>query len=262
MKTVSVKLTFTDDDWYDWFIEPKKINNELPNLVLRLLRAYSDNEELALEIDQFLDRETEPEVYETRAAIAEALNRLNNLDNAISQDIAALDGEVEGSSGVSFNEDDDDVVVTDSDGNFAYTPESVIADLGAAVGYDPSKISDDPVDLFGDSDMTEQAEPSAPVQQIPAPQAAPQAAPQGTSEIDKILTALGMMTGQVAQLTETVSNLVTLNANMTVQQSQMVQPQQAQVETPAPEPTPAEPDSSDDDEIPDFMMDVLDSLDQ
>ena len=258
MKTVSVKLTFTDDDWYDWFIEPKKINNELPNLVLRLLRAYSDNEELALEIDQFLDRETEPEVYETRAAIAEALNRLNNLDNTISQDIAALDSEADDSSGVSFNEDDDDVVVTDSDGNFAYTPESVIADLGAAVGYDPSKISDDPVDLFGDSDTTAQTEPSTSVQQT----SAPQAASQGTSEIDKILTALGMMTGQVAQLTETVSNLVTLNANMTAQQSQMVQPQQAQVETPAPEPTPAEPDSSDDDEIPDFMMDVLNSLDQ
>ncbi len=216
MKTISVKLTFDDDAWYEWFVAPKQAYGELPTLVMRLLRAYSDNDELAMKIDQFLDENDEPEVFSTRAAIQDALSKLGNLENSITQDLNALDGGME----EGFDEDDDDVVVTDSDGKFAYTPESVAAELGNFMGYDPSKVSDEQMDLF-DDDVPANSEPIvqqtaqaavAPNTANPIPQ---QAAPaqQGDSQIDKILTALGMMTGQVAQLTETVSNLVSINVN-------------------------------------------------
>ena len=90
MNSCSVKLTFSDDDFYYNFIDPRRINGELPTLVLRLLTAYATNDELACQIDQYVDR-GDPEVYEARELLLSALTGLNTLSAMTKQALEAND---------------------------------------------------------------------------------------------------------------------------------------------------------------------------
>lgn len=93
MNSISVKLTIANDELYDSFIEPRKINGELPTLVLRLLTAYATNDDLAYQIDQFLDKDVDPEVCEARDAILRAISRINGVDASVSQELESLNTE-------------------------------------------------------------------------------------------------------------------------------------------------------------------------
>lgn len=124
MNSCSVKLTFSDDDFYYNFIDPRRINGELPTLVLRLLTAYATNDELACQIDQYVDR-GDPEVYEARELLLSALTGLNTLSAMTKQALEANDAVANGD--------------TDTDGEDA-----------------PSGIDDDAVDIdamMGGADM-------------------------------------------------------------------------------------------------------------
>ena len=100
MNSCSVRLTFTDDEFYETFIEPRKINGDLPTLILRLLTAYAFNDSLAVEIDQYLDSQEEnPSVTETRQAILNAIAHMNSINAILDSSDRAL-SEMENGSGV------------------------------------------------------------------------------------------------------------------------------------------------------------------
>ena len=94
MNSCSVRLTFTNDDFYETFIEPRKINGDLPTLVLRLLTAYAFNDNLAVEIDEYLDSQEDESsgVVQTRQAILNAIAHMNSINSVLESSDRALSG--------------------------------------------------------------------------------------------------------------------------------------------------------------------------
>lgn len=170
MNSCSVRLTFTDDEFYETFIEPRKINGDLPTLILRLLTAYAFNDSLAVEIDQYLDSQEEnPSVTETRQAILNAIAHMNSINAILDSSDRAL-SEMENGSGV--------------------------ASEGFEMNFD-AQVLDNQV-----SDS--QAQPVSQAQ--PASQAQP--VREASSEYSDVMKALGTLTGQVSILATSVSDLV------------------------------------------------------
>ena len=94
MNSCSVRLTFTNDDFYETFIEPRKINGDLPTLILRLLTAYAFNDNLAVEIDEYLDSQEDESsgVVQTRQAILNAIAHMNSINSVLESSDRALSG--------------------------------------------------------------------------------------------------------------------------------------------------------------------------
>lgn len=94
MNSCSVRLTFANDDFYETFIEPRKINGDLPTLILRLLTAYAFNDNLAVEIDEYLDSQEDESsgVVQTRQAILNAIAHMNSINSVLESSDRALSG--------------------------------------------------------------------------------------------------------------------------------------------------------------------------
>lgn len=92
MNSCSVRLTFANDDFYETFIEPRKINGDLPTLILRLLTAYAFNDNLAVEIDEYLDSQEDESsgVVQTRQAILNAIAHMNSINSVLESSDRAL----------------------------------------------------------------------------------------------------------------------------------------------------------------------------
>lgn len=180
-RTISIKVTFTDEDLYENFIEPRKINAELPTLVVRLLTAYAQNEDLATQIDQFIDQTENPEIYEARNAIMDAIARISALDSMATQELERLDGE-EG-----FVSDDEVDVVTGADGE--WTPDICST---AEPGYSNYEGGTSDVQSLGSGFTI----PSASSENM------------GTHTDSVVLASLESLTKQVSSLTSAVSQMV------------------------------------------------------
>ena len=192
MKTVNIKVTVADDEFYDWFIEPHKINGELPNLVIRLLTAYANNSELAYQIDQFLDKDAEPEAFEMREAILQAITQLNSLEATANQELEALSD-----TDTAPEEDEDDIIITSPTGDSdIFTPESVAKNISSMIGLTDA-VPDEPI-----------PEPQKPVEQPSV--AVPVAS--NTEFESKIFSALDTLTNQISNLTSAVTQMVTINS--------------------------------------------------
>lgn len=191
MKTVNIKVTVADDEFYDWFIEPHKINGELPNLVIRLLTAYANNSELAYQIDQFLDKDAEPEAFEMREAILQAITQLNSLEATANQELEALSD-----TDTAPEEDEDDIIITSPTGEDVYTPESVAKNIGSMIGL---------------TDNT--PEEPIPEPQMPYEQPSMTAPVARNDEFEgKIFSALDTLTSQISNLTSAVTQMVAINS--------------------------------------------------
>lgn len=234
MNTISVKLTFADDEFYDWFVEPHKVNGELPNLVIRLLTAYANNSELAYQIDQYLDKDTEPEAFEAREAIMQAIMQLNSLEATASQELEALDDDNQGLDDQNTSEDDDVIITTGT----TYTPESVSQSLGSMIGLQSASNP-------ANQNTAEASQASNPSQQgTPEPSQVSNPARQGTSQASspdfesKVFTALDTLTTQISQLTGAVTQIVMNVPQMGYAPPISNAPLSASATAPVPEPVP------------------------
>lgn len=186
MNSISVRLTFTDDKLYDNFIEPRKVNGDLPTLVLRLLTAYATNDELAYQIDQFLDKDSEPDVCAARDAIMRAVARLNGVDAAVSQELEAMN------EGTTTSEDEEFDLVSGE-------PDLVSEEPDTFVGL-PKEWTDNspkPVAL--------EASQSAMSQTVQS-QSNMGATPVDNNNV--VLQSINALTSQVATLTSAITMLV------------------------------------------------------
>lgn len=245
MNSCSVKLTFSDDDFYYNFIDPRRINGELPTLVLRLLTAYATNDELACQIDQYVDR-GDPEVYEARELLLSALTGLNTLSAMTKQALEANDAiangdaDTDGEDAPSGTDDDDavdiDAMMSGADmGNDANDADVINAAMLNAALTNPvdipmPHIPDRNADVVT-ADMLNTAF-SSPVD-IPMPHipdrsadkaAAEPIAPATTAatatttakpepvvvqqDNTEVMNAIGLLTQQVSALTGSVSSLI------------------------------------------------------
>lgn len=225
MKKISIQVTLTDESFYDWFIEPRQATGELPSLVLRLLTAYANNDELACQIDQYLDAQDNPEVYETRQQILDVLAQLNAMDARVDQELESID-DSDGSS--NSEDDDDDVDIVMSPGVSSGTTsssamDSTLGGLGitsSGADFMPSNGGSTPDNRFGaprsfsftaESVVEDLSRKLAPVEPETV---APVNAQMGTTVVDsgfesKVFDAIGALTAQISQLTQTVSQAVT-----------------------------------------------------
>lgn len=223
MKKISIQVTLTDESFYDWFIEPRQATGELPSLVLRLLTAYANNDELACQIDQYLDAQDNPEVYETRQQILDVLAQLNAMDARVDQELESIDGSDE----TSTSEDDDDVDIVMSPGVSSGTTSSSAMDstpgssgiTSSGADFMPSNGGSTPNNGFGaprsfsftaESVVENLSRKLAPVEPETV---APVSAQVGTAVVDsgfesKVFDAIGALTAQISQLTQTVSQAV------------------------------------------------------
>lgn len=239
MKKISIQVTLTDESFYDWFIEPRQATGELPSLVLRLLTAYANNDELACQIDQYLDAQDNPEVYETRQQILDVLAQLNAMDARVDQELESIDGSDD--SPASEDDDDDvDIVMSpsasaggstasaggstaDGTGSTSSGSGTTSSGLGATpsgAGFMPSSDDSTPDTGFGaprsfsftaESVVEDLSRRLAPVEPEVV---APVEATRGTTVADsgfesKVFDAIGALTTQISQLTQTVSQAVT-----------------------------------------------------
>lgn len=242
MNSCSVKLTFSDDDFYYNFIDPRRINGELPTLVLRLLTAYATNDELACQIDQYVDR-GDPEVYEARELLLSALTGLNTLSAMTKQALEANDAiangdtDTDGEDAPSDIDDDDaidiDAMMSGADmGNDANDADVInAAMLNAALNssvdipmpHIPDRNADavtadmlntafsSPVDIpmphipdrSADKAATEPVAPAATAATATKPE--PVVVQQDNTEV---MNAIGLLTQQVSALTGSVSSLI------------------------------------------------------
>ena len=207
MHSCSVKLTFSDDDFYNNFIDPRRINGELPTLVLRLLTAYATNDELACQIDQYVDR-GDPEVYEARELLLSALTGLNTLSSMTAQaleanaDALAEDEEDEGTTAA--NEDDDavdiDALLNGADIPMPHIPDRSAEESVATVSHatevytTPTMHTDVPEHDVYENVHEREVVHTAPIQQ----------------DNSEVMTAISLLTQQVSALTGSVSSLVTV----------------------------------------------------
>lgn len=239
MNSCSVKLTFSDDDFYYNFIDPRRINGELPTLVLRLLTAYATNDELACQIDQYVDR-GDPEVYEARELLLSALTGLNTLSAMTKQALEANDAIANGDTDTDGDDTadaaDDDAVDIEAmmDGadvgttgdadvvnaamlNAAFNspvdiPMPHILDRSAdAVTADMlNSALNSPVDIpmphIPDRSASKTAaEPIAPATPATTAKSEPVVVQQDNTEV---MNAIGLLTQQVSALTGSVSSLI------------------------------------------------------
>lgn len=239
MKKISIQVTLTDESFYDWFIEPRQATGELPSLVLRLLTAYANNDELACQIDQYLDAQDNPEVYETRQQILDVLAQLNAMDARVDQELESIDGSDDSPAS---EDDDDDVdivmspsasaggsaadsmgIISDGSGSILSGSGTTSSGLGATssgAGFMPSSGDSTSDTGFGaprsfsftaESVVEDLSRRLAPVEPEVV---APVEAPRGTTVADsgfesKVFDAIGALTTQISQLTQTVSQAVT-----------------------------------------------------
>lgn len=209
MKKISIQVTLVDESFYDWFIEPRQATGELPSLVLRLLTAYANNDELAFQIDQYLDEQDNPEAYDTRQKILDALARLNTMDARVDQELEAMSDEEDASDSDEDDDFDIDMSVPSGadtsagakmtepwveeaidDKRFSFTPESVSQSLTKRLS---------PVE----------EEPSAPVEAVPPVSVAPEFE-------SRVFEAIGALTTQISQLTQAVSSGLGITADVAV----------------------------------------------
>ena len=244
MNSCSVKLTFSDDDFYYNFIDPRRINGELPTLVLRLLTAYATNDELACQIDQYVDR-GDPEVYEARELLLSALTGLNTLSAMTKQALEANDAIANGDtdtdgedapSGMDDDAVDIDAMMSGADmGNDANDADVInAAMLNAALTnpvdipmpHIPDRSADavtadmlntafnSPVDIpmphIPDRSADKAAaEPIAPVATAATATTATKPEPVVVQQDNtEVMNAIGLLTQQVSALTGSVSSLI------------------------------------------------------
>lgn len=216
MNSCSVKLTFSDDDFYYNFIDPRRINGELPTLVLRLLTAYATNDELACQIDQYVDR-GDPEVYEARELLLSALTGLNTLSAMTKQALEANDAIANGDtdtdgedapSGIDDDAVDIDAMMGGADmGNDANDADVINAAMLNAALTNPVDI---PMPHIPDRSADKAAaEPIAPA--TTAATATTTAKPEPVvvqQDNTEVMNAIGLLTQQVSALTGSVSSLI------------------------------------------------------
>lgn len=232
MKKISIQVTLVDESFYDWFIEPRQATGELPSLVLRLLTAYANNDELAFQIDQYLDEQDNPEAYDTRQKILDALARLNTMDARVDQELEAMSDEEDAPN--SDEDDDFDIDMSVSSGVDMNTGAKMTEPQAEDVtGFAQGTILDDKRFSFTPESVSQslskrlspvEEEPSAPVETVSPVSVAP-VGTTGTSvgvrggspEFEsRVFEAIGALTTQISQLTQAVSSGLGITADVAV----------------------------------------------
>ena len=246
MKKISIQVAITDDSFFEWFIEPRQASGELPNLVLRLLTAYANNDKLACELDQYLDEQENPEVYAARQKILDALAQLNAMDASVDQELESLNSEEFGEATGEDDDDDEFDIVTSGGGTeswseegHSFTPDGGVISpkLGTTTESNAKAFSFTPESVASELKQRISSDTVKPVEAQAEPQVvAPVASSGTTSEFEsKMFIALDKLTAQISQLTSAVTQVIIPGAVQTV-----VAPQPA-VETAQPAVETAQP---------------------
>lgn len=231
MKKISIQVAITDDSFFEWFIEPRQASGELPNLVLRLLTAYANNDKLACELDQYLDEQENPEVYAARQKILDALAQLNAMDASVDQELESLNSEEFGESAGEDDDDDEFDIVTSGGGTeiwseegHSFTPDGGVTSpkLGTTAESSAKAFSFTPESVASELKQRISSDTVKPVEVQTEPQVVAPAASSGiTSEFEsKMFIALDKLTTQISQLTSAVTQVIIPGAVQTVVASQ------------------------------------------
>lgn len=227
MKKISIQVAITDDSFFEWFIEPRQASGELPNLVLRLLTAYANNDKLACELDQYLDEQENPEVYAARQKILDALAQLNAMDASVDQELESLNSEEFGETAGEDDDDDEFDIVTSGGGTeswseegHSFTPDGGVTSpkLGTTAENNAKTFSFTPESVASELKQRISSDTIKPVEAQAEPQVvAPVASSSTTSEFEsKMFIALDKLTTQISQLTSAVTQVIVPRAVQTV----------------------------------------------
>lgn len=227
MKKISIQVAITDDSFFEWFIEPRQASGELPNLVLRLLTAYANNDKLACELDQYLDEQENPEVYAARQKILDALAQLNAMDASVDQELESLNSEEFGEAAGEDDDDDEFDIVTSGGGTeswseegHSFTPDGGVTSpkLGTTAESNAKAFSFTPESVASELKQRISSDTVKPVEAQAEPQIVAPGAPSGTtSEFEsKMFIALDKLTTQISQLTSAVTQVIVPGAVQTV----------------------------------------------
>lgn len=227
MKKISIQVAITDDSFFEWFIEPRQASGELPNLVLRLLTAYANNDKLACELDQYLDEQENPEVYAARQKILDALAQLNAMDASVDQELESLNSEEFGEAAGEDDDDDEFDIVTSGGGTeswseegHSFTPDGGVTSpkLGTTTESNTKAFSFTPESVASELKQRISSDTIKPVEVQAEPQVVAPAASSGTtSEFEsKMFIALDKLTAQISQLTSAVTQVIIPGAVQTV----------------------------------------------
>ena len=253
MKKISIQVAITDDSFFEWFIEPRQASGELPNLVLRLLTAYANNDKLACELDQYLDEQENPEVYAARQKILDALAQLNAMDASVDQELESLNSEEFGEATGEDDDDDEFDIVTSGGGTeswseegHSFTPDGGVISpkLGTTTESNAKAFSFTPESVASELKQRISSDTVKPVEAQAEPQVvAPVASSGTTSEFEsKMFIALDKLTAQISQLTSAVTQVIIPGAVQTVVAPQpAVETAQPAVETAQPAVETAQP---------------------
>lgn len=227
MKKISIQVAITDDSFFEWFVEPRQASGELPNLVLRLLTAYANNDKLACELDQYLDEQENPEVYAARQKILDALAQLNAMDASVDQELESLNSEEFGEATGEDDDDDEFDIVTSGGGTeswseegHSFTPDGGVTSpkLGTTAESNAKAFSFTPESVASELKQRISSDTVKPVEAQAEPQVvAPVASSGTTSEFEsKMFIALDKLTAQISQLTSAVTQVIVPGAVQTV----------------------------------------------
>lgn len=296
MNSCSVRLTFANDDFYETFIEPRKINGDLPTLILRLLTAYAFNDNLAVEIDEYLDSQEDESsgVVQTRQAILNAIAHMNSINSVLESSDRALSGladtpapEETGTSGdindiPMFTPDDKPVQVN----QVASAPASDYSEVMKAIGALTGQVSSltTSVSALVSGIKTGTIQPDMPVSsadlELPLSGATEPVVNADTGSVEPLVVAPDVTTGSDEVATGS-AEVATGSADVTTGSAEVADSVPEQAKTPSelagavteqannvPEPNKTQetgiavaPDEDEDDIfVPDFMSGMIESV--
>lgn len=296
MNSCSVRLTFANDDFYETFIEPRKINGDLPTLILRLLTAYAFNDNLAVEIDEYLDSQEDESsgVVQTRQAILNAIAHMNSINSVLESSDRALSGladtpapEETGTSGdindiPMFTPDDKPVQVN----QVASVPASDYSEVMKAIGALTGQVSSltTSVSALVSGIKTGTIQPDMPVSsadlELPLSGTTEPVANADTGSVEPLIVAPDATTGSAEVATGSVE-VATGSADVTTGSAEVADSVPEQAKTPSelagavteqannvPEPNKTQEtgianipvEDEDDIFVPDFMSGMIESV--